>query len=83
MKINELIKSARIADASAFGNVKDKRAAKILRAAFQELNSQLDSVSDGNLAINGLGRFTVRSVKKNENGEASAKRRVVFHGRST
>ena len=79
MNLEEIVKNARADNQSAFGKVKDKRAMKILRAAFKQVNSQLESAKDGSLAISGLGRFAIRNIERETDGVKATKRRVTFH----
>ena len=78
MNLEEIVKNARAENQSAFGKVNDKRAIKILRAAFKQVNSQLESVKDGNLTIGGLGRFVIKNVEHEKDGVKVTKRRVIF-----
>lgn len=78
MKLEEIVKTARAADKSAFGKVNDKRAIKILRAAFRQVNSQVESTKDGNVAIGGLGRFAIKNVEREKDGVKVTKRRVIY-----
>ena len=66
MKLNEIVKTARAANESAFGSIDDERAVKILRAAFRQVRNQLKSTKDGELIIGGLGRFGVFSFNGNK-----------------
>ena len=79
MKLDDIVKTARATDNSAFGKVNDRRAVKILRAAFRQVNSQLESTKDGNLTIRGLGRFAIENVEREKEGVKVTKRRVIFH----
>jgi len=81
MKLDEIVKSARAADKAAFGKVNDKRAIKILRAAFRQVNSQIESARDSNVAIAGLGRFAIRTIEREKDGVSVTKQRVIFHQR--
>ena len=78
MKIDEIVKSARAANSSAFGSTNDKRAAKILRAAFRQVRNQLKSTKDGELVISGLGRFAIKNIEREKDGVKVTKRRVIF-----
>ncbi len=79
MKLDEIVKTARAANSSAFGNVNDKRAVKILRAAFRQVVSQVESAKDGVVVINGLGRFVIKNVEREKDGIKVTKRRVIYH----
>lgn len=79
MKLDEIVKTARAADESAFGKVNDKRAVKILRAAFRQVNVQLESAKDSNVAIGGLGRFAIKSIEREKDGIKVTKQRVIYH----
>jgi nucleoid DNA-binding protein len=81
MNLEEIVKNARAENESAFGKVNDKRAVKILRAAFKQVNSQLESAKDGNLTIRGLGRFAIKNVEREKDGVKVTKQRVIFHRR--
>jgi hypothetical protein len=78
MKIEDIIQKARAGNETSFGKVSDKRAAKILRAAFRQVNSQLELTKSGTLRINGLGQFTIRKIERETNGVKATKRRVIF-----
>jgi len=78
MKLNEIVKTARAADSSAFGNINDQRAVKILRAAFRQVGNQLESAKDGVVVINGLGRFAIKNIEREKDGVKVTKRRVIF-----
>jgi len=79
MKIEEIIEAARADNESAFGRVNDKRAAKIVRAAFKQVKNQIDLVPDGRVMIGGLGRFVIRKVEREQDGTKVSKRRILFH----
>ncbi len=79
MNLEEIVKNARADNQSAFGKVSDMRAMKILRAAFKQVNSQLESAKDGNVTIRGLGRFAIKNVGREKEGVKVTKRRVIFH----
>ncbi len=81
MNLEEIVKNARAENQSAFGKVNDKRAVKILRAAFRQVNSQLELAKDSNVAIGGLGRFAIKNVEREKDGVKVTKRRVTFHQR--
>ena len=82
MNLKEIVKNARAENESAFGKVNDKRAVQILRAAFKQVNSQLDSAKEGNLIIRGLGRFAIKTVEREKDGVKVTRRRVTFRQRS-
>ena len=81
MNLEQIVKNARADNQSAFGKVNDKRAVKILRAAFKQVNSELESAKDGNLTIGGLGRFAIKNTEREKDGVKVAKRRVTFRQR--
>ena len=83
MKFQDIIKDARAASPAAFGKVSDKRAAKILRAAFAQVNSQIQSTDNGNVTVQGLGRFAVRNFVREKDGAKVSKRRVTFNPRES
>jgi hypothetical protein len=81
MNLEEIVKTARAANGSAFGNIKDERAVKILRAAFEQVGNEVDSAKDGKVMIGGLGRFTIKNVERDKDGVKVTKRRVTFRRR--
>ena len=81
MKLDASVRSARAADSNAFGKIGDNRAVKIVRAAFQAVNSELETVEEGELVISGLGRFVIKSVEREKEGAKSKTRRVTFRQR--
>lgn len=79
MKLDEVVKMARVANESAFGKVNDRRAIKIVRAAFQQVKNQVETAGDGKVVINGLGRFVIRNVRQEKDGVTVTRRKVIFH----
>ena len=82
MNLKEIVKNARAENATAFGKVNDKRAVQILRAAFKQVNAQIEATKEGNLTIGGLGRFAIKNIEREKNDVKVTKRRVTFRQRS-
>lgn len=78
MKLDEIVRSAREADSSAFGKINDKRAVKIVNAAFEQVRNELESAKDGQVVVSGLGRFVIKSVEREKDGVKVTKRRVTL-----
>ena len=78
MKLYELVQTARAANNSAFGDIDDERAVKIVRAAFRQVRIQVKSTKDGELIIGGLGRFAIKNIEREKDGVMGTKRRVIF-----
>jgi nucleoid DNA-binding protein len=81
MKLDEIVKAAREDNEAAFANISDKRAAKIIRAAFQQVTGQLESAEEGKLNIGSLGRFMIKNVEREKEGAKVTRRRVTFRPR--
>ena len=78
MKLYELVQTARAANSSAFGDIDDERAVKIVRAAFRQVRIQIKSTEDDELIIGGLGRFAIKNIEREKDGVKVTKRRVIF-----
>ncbi len=78
MKLNDIVKTARVANRAAFESVDDQQAVKILLAVFRQVGNQVESARDGQVVIGGLGRFTIKSVERDKDGVKVMQRRVTF-----
>lgn len=78
MKLTEIIEAARAANPAAFGKTNDKRAIKILRASLRQLRKQLKSTPEGEVVVNGLGRFAIKNVEREKDGVKVKRRRVIL-----
>lgn len=79
MKLLELVKAAKAGDQKKFGNMDDKRAAKVVQAALKEISYRIETMpNDGTVAVAGFGVFRAKAVEKVTDGRKETIKRVVF-----
>ncbi|HSI50477.1 MAG TPA: hypothetical protein VLA61_19600 [Ideonella sp.] len=79
MKPAEIVSHLRQHDPKVLGDVPDKRAEQILRAAFSLIRENVAATTEGNVNVPTLGRFMAREVVRKDAGEDAPKvKRVVF-----
>lgn len=78
MTVIELVQVALLKNTEAFGNIHENRAEKIVRAVLDELGEQIKSTHEGEIEVVGFGKFDVRQVKGEKDGQGKVWRRVVF-----
>ena len=79
MNIQELLDSAK-AEVPALKGLQDTKAIALLRYAFRQVAQQLAATEEGELEVQGLGRFRVKKVEREKDGEKVAGKRVIFKG---
>ncbi|PSJ48038.1 hypothetical protein C7H85_04365 [Zobellella endophytica] len=60
------------------GTVPANRAARIIRAAFEQLVIELQNTDEGKVTVPKLGNFIVRRVDTEKNGEKVQVKRIIF-----
>lgn len=83
MTILELVHATMQKNAEAFGNIHESRAEKIVQAVLAELGQQVRSTQEGMIEIGSFGKFIVRQVKVDKDGQEVMLRRVVFRAVAT
>lgn len=79
MKPTEIVAHLRQHDPKVLGDVNDKRAEQILRAAFTLIRENVSATAEGNVNVPTLGRFMAREVVRKDAGvDAPKLKRVVF-----
>lgn len=78
MKPSEIVAALRAKDSKIIGDVSDKKAEQILKAAFTLIRDNVVAAEKGELAFPMLGRFKVNEITKGD-GEAITKVRKVTY----
>lgn len=78
MKPMEIVESIRNNTPKVLGQAPDKRAALIIRAAFNVVAAEVAGIKEGTVSVPGLGEFVVKQVKREKDGEKVTVRQVVF-----
>lgn len=74
----EIIQKIRQTNPEVIGKVPDPRAAAILRAAFADIAKSVLATVEGEVQIPGLGRFVIKQIQREVDGESNTIKRVVF-----
>lgn len=78
MKPIEIVELIKQQDPDALGKMQDKKAAAVIRKAFQELARTVRETEEGEIKLPGFGVFRIRQVEREKDGEKEAVKRVVF-----
>jgi hypothetical protein len=78
LKPAEIITALKSKEPSLLGDIPEKKAEQILKAALTLIRETVVGAEPGDVAIGMLGRFKVAEVTKGEGAEATKHRRVVF-----
>jgi nucleoid DNA-binding protein len=78
LKPTDIIAALRAKDPKILGDVADKRAEQILKAALTHIRESIVAAEKGDHPVAMLGRFKVNEVAKGEGAEATTVRKVVF-----
>ena len=78
MKPAEIITALKAKEPSLLGDIPEKKAEQILKAALSLIRETVVGAQPGDIAVGMLGRFKVTDVTKGEGAEATTHRRVVF-----
>lgn len=78
MNLLEIVQAAKAENPTAFANVKDKRAAAIVRATLKQLRAQVSGLQEGDMLVPGFGKFVAKAVKVKSAAGESTTRRVLF-----
>ncbi|KJV05311.1 hypothetical protein [Methylocucumis oryzae] len=78
MKASEIIELIKQSKPKLLGDITDEKAAKIVSAAFSQLNKQLTEATDGKVVVPSLGIFKVKQVERQKDGQAVKSKKVSF-----
>lgn len=78
MKPADIIATLKAKDAKILGDVPEKRAEHILKAALTVIRESIVAAEKGDHPVAMLGRFKVNEITKGEGAEAVVVRKVVF-----
>ena len=78
MKPIEIVELIKQQNPDALGNIPDKKAAAVIRKAFQELARTVRETEEGEVRLPGFGVFRIRQVEREKDGEKEMVKRVVF-----
>jgi nucleoid DNA-binding protein len=78
LKPAEIIAALREKDAKIIGDVTDKKAEHILRAAFTLIRDNVVAAEKGELAFPTLGRFKVNEITKGDGDAVTKVRKVTY-----
>ena len=79
-EIVDLIKAERPALLSK--KISEKKATKLIRNAFSQLRSQIESANNGDVVkVRGLGNFRVKQVEREIDGQKTTVKRVTFRAK--
>jgi len=77
MKLQELVDGAREA-VPALKDIPEKKALALLRHVFGQVRQQLAGTDEGEVEVQGLGKFRIAQVEKKKDGEKVVRKRVAF-----
>jgi nucleoid DNA-binding protein len=78
MKHSEFIEALRSSRPDLFkGEMTDRKAARLLGAAFELVRDRIEKASEGNTRIANLGTFRVRNIERRKDEKPAKQRRVV------
>ena len=78
MNANQIVEKIRAESPALLNKIDDKVAARVVRATLTEIGKQLAQVDDGALSLPGFGRFKVKQVEKEKEGEKKVAKRISF-----
>jgi hypothetical protein len=78
LKPAEIITALKAKEPSLLGDIPEKKAEQILKAALTLIRETVVGAEPGDLAVGMLGRFKVAEVTKGEGTEATKHRRIIF-----
>lgn len=78
MKINELVGEIAKNNPKTFVGVSERKAAAIVRAAFEYIAEAVENSVDDVVKVPGLGQFRARQTEREVNGKKVAKKVVVY-----
>lgn len=78
MKIIEIVQSSRAANQELFGEIPDKKIARIVSIVLADIAKQIAAAEEGRIAITGFGSFKTKQVEREKEGEKIAGKRVLF-----
>jgi hypothetical protein len=78
VNVASLVKSAKAEKAGAFDNINEKRAVAVVRAVLAQASKQISETEDGSVVLAGLGRFVIRQVQVEKEGQKVTRRRIAF-----
>jgi hypothetical protein len=77
MKPVDIIEKLKITNPELLKGVNEKAAERLLRLVLAELSEEIDSAHDGVIVVPGLGRFRIKTIAAEVDGD-DARRRVIF-----
>lgn len=78
MNANEIVEKIRAESPALLSKIDDKVATRVVRATLAEIGKQLSQVEDGAVNLPGLGRFRIKQVEREKEGEKTAAKRIRF-----
>lgn len=78
MKLDEMVALIKEENPALLGKMPDKKAARIIRAAFGQVAREVDATKEGVVSAPGLGRFRVKAVERTKEGQKAKTKHVVF-----
>lgn len=78
MKPTEIVEKLQQNDPELLGKIPPRKAAGIIRAAFEQLVIELQNTDEGKVTVPKLGNFIVRQVDTEKNGEKAQVKRIIF-----
>lgn len=78
MNLQELVKNAKEKNPELFERIPDGKAVALVRAVLNDVAEQLGNADEGTVMVAGLGRFVVRQVEVEKDGQKETRKRIVF-----
>jgi len=78
MNIKELVEQLAKNNPNALAGVPERKVAPLVRGALAEILAAIESTDEGIVTVGGLGKFNVRKVEREVDGEKIARKQVVF-----
>jgi hypothetical protein len=78
VKLDEMVALIKKENPTLLGKMPDKKAIRVIRAAFGQLAREVDAAKEGVVSAPGLGRFRVKEVERSKEGQKAMTKHVVF-----
>jgi len=79
MKTLELAEKIKKENEEKLGNMNEKKIAFILRKALEEIRKEIEETNEEQVMVANLGKFNIRMVEKEVEGEQKSIKRIIFH----
>ena len=78
MKAIEVVKHLKKERPDMLGNIPEIKAAALIRNALAQIGKQIDATDEGVIKVQGFGKFRVRQVEREKDGQKVTIKRIIF-----